>query len=84
MMNLTDIKNCAIELLDRAIDNRYLGVGRIDSLAFAIDEMIEAREQAREDRERWLRIKEATDEFRRDLETRRLCAPVGSVLDIGR
>lgn len=63
--------NILSEILDEAIDNRHLGFNRIDSLALAIDAFIERRNEARENRERWLRLKEVTDEFRRDLDRQR-------------
>lgn len=63
--------NFVNEILDEAIENRHLGFNRIDSLALAIDTFIERRQQARENHERWLRLKEVTDEFRRDLDRQR-------------
>lgn len=68
MMNL---KNIAVEILDEAIENRHLGFNRFDSLALAIDTYIERRRSAHEARERWLRLKKVTEEFRRDLERER-------------
>ena len=59
------------EILDEAIDARHNGFSRFDSLALAVDAYIERRQQAKENRERWLRLTAVTEEFRRDLDRER-------------